>query len=195
MNDERIIESETYRLSEAEVGGVLVHFHEEMRNGVEDSEIAEETGIPVTRVRRYRQAHVVNRHQAPIGTSNLPVENPKYQAALDLFGDGSVPEFIVDVESPHLNHRWEPPTYVRRVPLNYDLMCFGLYQLNRFGMRTEQLANAFGILIEDVSDALSLYNSYLDRAGVLCPLCKGALIDPIQQRACVPRCAFKKDKR
>jgi len=175
--------------SKEEAANVLVHFHEEMLSGVPDEFIAGETGVSLRLVRLYRRAHVVKRRRT--GARSLRKEQEQYQVAVSLFGDEVAPGFVTQVESAVLDHRWEPPTFIRRVPLRYDSMCFGMYQLHRFGMHTEELSRAFGILEDDIDDALRLYDSYLQRSGILCPKCRRGLIDPAYQQACVPQCPPK----
>ena len=176
-------------LPDEAVNAILSNYHEEMEAGVSDNSLSDETGILPRTIAKYRAKNIARRYRK--GGRSYRKEREQYMIGIDLFADENPPEFVTAVESSVLDHRWEPPTFVRRRPMDYDSMCFGMYQLNRYGMSTERLAHAFGLLVEDVDDAIELYKAYLEREGVICPLCRSNKIDPYQQKGCVPRCHVK----
>lgn len=173
-------------LRQEEADKILLEFEEDMRLGAPDEEIAEATGLSPRRVADYRRKHVVKRTRVS-GHSKSEL-HALYQDALQLLDpEGELDPLLVPTESKVLKHRWEPPAFVYRTPLNYDALGMVLYRMrNDYGMSYTDLAGAVGIEEEDVLACLELYAAFLAKWGSPCPSCRNKrhIIDPYQQEKC-----------
>ena len=123
------------------------------RGGATDSEIARQAGVSLRRVRRWRQRNGIVR---PRG--RMPTEMRAVAAATELLSRPFEPVVSHVGDSP-VQGRFEPPHYLLRAPLRYDLLCDLIAALRKAGFQPDEIARGIGLRLVDVEHAEALGGS------------------------------------
>lgn len=159
-----------------------------MRDGVSDRDISLQTGVPERTVAEYRKS-VGIRHKRGRKYRGQDA-HPLHGDALGLLLDKDARDLLTLVESGRgPSSSWRPPQLIYRGKLNYDLLAFCLYRLNRdIGVSPVNLSRAFGVELDDVLAAIEAYESYYPQVKKQCPVCRTGFIDPFLESGCTERC-------
>lgn len=168
--------------SETEKNRRLEALRSDMVNGMSDKEVSDLTGIPARSVQRWRLANGLRK---PKGF--------EAKQLADVFAISTLGEALGDVRQRArrsvVNGVWEPPAFVVRQHLDYDLFLRLLYVGKRvLGMSEDELGKALGVTPKSIEQGLVLYERHLQVTEKKCLTC-GHKVDPnIQSLFCTALC-------
>lgn len=160
------------RRNEDEVDVALEPFRRLMASGMPDADVAKRTGIPQRSVQRWRLKNGIKQ-------STTSSQVFKTVQAVSAFG-----EILTDLKQRTAHSSvlgaWEPPAFVTREHLNYDLFLLVLDAAHRvLDLSEEDIAKGMGITPSSVTQGLAIYNQHRLASGKVCLTCQAPL-DPNQ---------------
>ncbi len=167
---------------EAEVDKILEPYRHQMASGMSDEAVSKKTQLSERVIQRWRLKHQIKHRETHLSRQLETAQ------AVSSFG-----EILGDVKqrtahSPVLG-AWEPPTFLVREHVDYDLFLQVVDAAWRIlGMNEEDIAKGLGMTITSVEQALVIYRRHRASSGKKCQACEGEL-DPNRKSVfCSPLC-------
>lgn len=157
--------------TEAEVTRVLEGYRRDIANGMSDAEVHRLTQIPIRTIQRWRLKNGLKHGKG-------------FQAkdAAELYAISSLGEALGDAK--HRTSRsvvggaWEPPVFMVREHINYDLFLRVIDTAYRvLGMSEGELSKALGMSPRTIEQGLAIYAQHMNASTRSCLHCE-AKIDP-----------------
>lgn len=156
---------------EAEVNRVLEGYRRDIASGMSDIEIHRLTRIPVRTIQRWRLKNGL-RH----------AKGFEAKEAAELYALSALGEALGDAK--HRTSRsvvggtWEPPVFMVREHINYDLFLRVIDTAYRvIGLSETDLVKALGMSARTIEQGLAIYERHMNASTRSCLHCK-AKIDP-----------------
>jgi len=145
-----------------------------------DEALARAANVSIASVLEWRKAKKIARKKGHERRRELDVW------AVDTFGDAKISE--IHAATSHVKAQWDLPSFVLRIPLDYDGLSRALFFLHHEqGSGPDALAKAFGLRTRDVEMAIAVETAHLEKVGQPCEVC-GRSCDPSFGTTCSTRC-------
>jgi len=168
--------------SEEERDALLEPLRENLQAGMTDDEASRLTGVPVRSVQRWRLLHGLKKPKGLVG-----------KQLAEVYAISTLGEALGDVRqrtrhSP-TNGTWEPPMFVVREHLDYDLFLRLIDTAHRvLGLSPQDISKALGVSLLGVEQGLALYERHLHTTSKKCMTCDSAIDPSVNSNFCTKLC-------
>lgn len=169
-------------MRESEVNRLLDSYRQDMANGMSDAEVHRHTSIPIRTIQRWRLKN---------GLKHGKGFEAKKTA--ELYAISALGEALGDARHRTsrsvVNGAWEPPVFMVREHINYDLFLRVLDAAHRvLGLTEMELVHALGMSPKTIEQGLMLYERHMNSATRSCLHCQAKLDPNMQGLFCTTIC-------
>ncbi len=169
-------------VKEAEVNRILDGMRFDIANGMTDAEASTITGLPVRTIQRWR---LKNGLKKPKG----------FQARelAEVYAISTLGEALGDARHRTrrsvIDGRWEPPVFMVREHIDYDLFLRVVDTAHRvLGISENDLVKALGMSPRTIEQGLAIYTRHLNTATRRCLHCDSPIDPNVQAHYCTTIC-------
>ncbi len=168
-------------MKEAEVDRILDSYRQDIANGMTDAEIHRQTQIPVRTIQRWRLKKGLKHGK---GFEKVTAELYAISTLGEALGDARH-----RTSRSVVNGAWEPPVFMVREHIDYDIFLRVLDAAHRLlGLSEDELRRGLGMSVKTIEQGLLLYERHMNTSTRSCLHCQAKLDPNVQQLFCSTIC-------